>query len=176
MVKATHPAEHRPREGVRIDPAGDRRWRVTAGLWLPRPLDEVFAFFAAAENLNLITPPWVHFRILTPLPVAMRVGARIDYVIRLRGVPVQWKTEITAWEPGVRFIDEQRSGPYREWIHEHTFQVMDGGTWCGDTVLYRPPGGALINRFFVEPDVLRIFTYRHERMKRLFCNLPSSRS
>lgn len=168
METSRTPVVEPRREGIRIDRAGRSRWRVTAGLWLPRPVDEVFAFFAAAENLNLITPPWVNFRIITPLPITMKVGARIDYVIRLHGIPVTWKTEITAWEPGVRFIDEQRKGPYREWIHEHTFRAMDGGTWCGDTVDYRPPGGSLVNRIFVQPDVFRIFTYRHETMKRWF--------
>jgi len=154
-------------EGIRIDRVARGRWRVTARLWLPRPADEVFAFFADAANLNHITPAWVHFRILTPLPVAMKKGARIDYVIRLHGLPVRWETEITAWEPGRRFIDEQRRGPYRAWTHEHTFAAERGGTWCGDTVDYEPPGGALVNRWFVQPDVFRIFTFRHQTMKRL---------
>ncbi len=178
LAQESIPAPHRLSEGIRIDRSGSSRWKVTAGLWLPRPLEEVFSFFSAAENLNLITPNWVYFRILTPLPVKMEVGARIDYVIRLRGIPVAWKTEITAWEPGVRFIDEQRSGPYREWIHEHTFQTMDGGTWCGDTVHYRPPGGSLVNRLFVQPDVHKIFAYRHQAMKRIFNSsaLPAASS
>jgi ligand-binding SRPBCC domain-containing protein len=152
---------------LRIAPHGRGRWRVHAALWLPRTVDDVFPFFAAAENLNLITPPWVNFRITSPLPITMQVGARITYVIRLKGLPVTWETEITAWEPGVRFIDEQRRGPYRQWMHEHTFESADGGVWCRDTVDYIPPGGALVNRLFVQPDVFRIFSYRHQAMRRL---------
>jgi len=155
-------------EYVRIIRIEKNRWKVSAGQWLPRPVDEVFSFFGDARNLNLITPPLIHFRIITPLPVTMETGVRLDYIIRLRGIPVTWRTAITAWEPGVRFVDEQRRGPYRQWIHEHTFTPCEGGTWCGDTVHYIPPGGALINRLFVEPDVMKIFTYRQQAMKMLF--------
>lgn len=153
---------------MQIERISVRRWRVSASLWLPHSREHIFDFFARAENLNLITPPWVHFQIKTPLPVAMDKGVHIDYTIRLHGIPVAWKTEITTWEPSRRFIDEQLNGPYRVWIHEHTFEAVDGGTLCRDQVDYEPPGGAIINRWFVQPDVFKIFSYRHHKMKELF--------
>jgi hypothetical protein len=45
--------------------------------FIPRPLEEIFAFFSQAENLGLLTPPWMHFRILTPLPITMATGTLI---------------------------------------------------------------------------------------------------
>lgn len=136
--------------------------------WLARPIDEVFAFFGDAHNLQRITPPFLNFRILTPAPITMGVGTLIDYRIKLRGVPITWRTRISAWEPSRRFIDEQLKGPYRTWIHEHTFEpeTRDGvaGTLCRDLVTYSAPGGSLIHRTLVRPDLERIFRYRQRAM------------
>jgi ligand-binding SRPBCC domain-containing protein len=139
-----------------------------AELWLPRPRAEVFPFFADAHNLQAITPPWLHFEILTPAPIAMRAGALIDYRIRLRGLPLRWRTEIELWEPPFRFVDNQVRGPYRRWHHTHTFEERAGGTLCRDLVRYAVLGGVLVNRFFVRPDVERIFAYRGEQLRKRF--------
>jgi ligand-binding SRPBCC domain-containing protein len=137
-------------------------------LWLPRPRAEVFEFFADARNLERLTPPWLSFRILTPVPVPMRAGARIDYRLRLRGVPVRWRTEIEAWEPPARFVDVQLRGPYRLWHHTHTFDARDGGTLCRDFVRYAVPGGRLVERWLVRPDVERIFAFRRQALLEAF--------
>jgi len=137
-------------------------------LWLPRPLEEVFAFFSDAANLERITPPWLEFRIVSPLPIEMRPGARVDYRLKLRGLPLRWQSEITAWQPPHRFVDEQRRGPYRLWWHEHDFERRDGGTLARDRVRYSVWGGALIDRLLVRRDVAEIFAFRREALKHLF--------
>lgn len=130
-------------------------------------IEELFPFFAEAENLEAITPPWLRFKILSPLPIEMREGALIRYRIRLHGIPISWTTKITAWEPPTRFVDEQQSGPFRSWIHEHTFEEKNGRTIARDHVMYEVPGGALINRLLVRPDLEKIFDYRQEVLRSL---------
>ena len=137
-------------------------------LWLKRPPDEVFSFFSDARNLERITPPWVRFEMLTPGEIPMRVGTLIDYRIRVHGVPLRWQSEITAWEPGRRFVDEQRRGPYRLWIHEHRFSDKNGGTLITDIVTYAVPGGPLVNKLFVANDVAKIFEYRKHKLEEIF--------
>ena len=134
---------------------------------LPRPLDEVFDFFSKAENLEKLTPPWMHFKIITPTPVEMRVGTIIDYRIKVRYMPLKWRSEITVWEPGVRFVDEQRRGPYRYWRHEHRFAEVDGGTQVVDHIEYGVPGGSLVHRTMVRPDLVKIFAYRETQQRKL---------
>lgn len=143
-------------------------FRFDCELWLPRPVNEVFAFFSDAANLQAITPPWVNFKILTPQPIALRRGALIDYQLRIHGLPVRWQTEITVWEPPHRFVDEQKRGPYRQWIHEHRFTAHNGGTQCTDTVRYAVLGGAVINCLFVRRDVESIFTFRRHKLEEIF--------
>ena len=128
----------------------------------------MFSFFADARNLEALTPPWLKFEVLTPAPIEMRPGALIDYRIRVHGLPIRWRTEITEWSPPHRFVDVQLSGPYTLWHHTHTFEERDGGTLCRDDVRYRPRGGAMMNWLFVRRDVERIFATRRERLEEIF--------
>ena len=139
-----------------------------AELWLPPSPAQVFPFFGDARNLERITPPWLHFEILTPDLAVLGAGTLIDYRIRLHGLPLRWRTRISAWDPPRRFVDEQVRGPYRQWIHEHTFEARDGGTLCRDLVRYAVPGGALVDKLFVRRDVEKIFAYRQSVLKEIF--------
>jgi ligand-binding SRPBCC domain-containing protein len=139
--------------------------------WVPAPVAETFAFFSDAANLQAITPPWLHFRILTALPVEMREGATIEYMLRLHGLPVRWLTRITNWQPGSEFTDEQVRGPYARWVHRHTFRAERGGTRLGDRVEYALPFDPLsrpVVPFYVRPLVERIFDFRGEVIRRTF--------
>lgn len=137
-------------------------------LRLPRPVEDVFPFFADARNLEILTPPWLNLRVITPGVITMAPGILIDYKLRVRGFPVRWQSEITAWEPPHRFVDEQRRGPYRLWVHEHRFEAVDGGTLARDKVEYAVLGGGLVNRLLVVRDLEKIFDYRAETLKGRF--------
>jgi ligand-binding SRPBCC domain-containing protein len=136
--------------------------------WLPRPVEEVFAFFSETRNLETLTPSWLRFEVLTPAPIAMQAGTLIDYRIRVHALPVRWRTEIVEWNPPHRFVDVQLRGPYTLWHHTHTFESLEGGTLCRDQVRYRPRGGALMNWLFVRRDVQQIFAFRRQQLARLF--------
>lgn len=142
--------------------------------WLPVPVEEVFPFFADAGNLQRLTPPWLHFEILTPRPIKMRAGALIDYRLRARRIPLRWQSEITAWEPPQRFVDEQRRGPYRLWRHEHTLEPREGGAICRDRVQYAVPFDTLTHRLFVRPDIERIFAFRRRTLLAVFGREPGA--
>ena len=133
---------------------------LLTSLFLPRPRAEVFEFFADAGNLQRVTPPWVNFRITTPLPIAMHVGALIDYRLKVHGVPIGWRTEITAWQPPHHFVDTQLSGPYWRWVHSHHFRDVPGGAMVDDEVDFAVPGGWPIERLFVRRDLTGIFLHR----------------
>ena len=138
--------------------------------WLPRPLEDVFGFFSRPENLQVITPPWLNFRIVE-CPSSLKEGSLIRYRLRLRRLPVRWTSEITEWKPPFRFVDRQLSGPYRLWNHEHDFAAERGGTRIHDRVTYALPFGIigrLAHRAIVESDVQRIFDFRADTMRNLF--------
>jgi len=142
--------------------------QFSSEIWLARPIEEVFAFFSDAANLDSITPPWLSFRTVARQPIEMHAGTVIDYRLRVRGFPVQWRSEITEWEPPYHFVDEQIRGPYRLWIHAHRFQSRNGGTLVTDDVRYAVPFDWLLHKFIVRPDVERIFTYRADCLRKQF--------
>lgn len=146
-----------------------REFTLERSIHVARPLEEVFEFFSDAGNLQALTPPWLNFEILTPRPIEMQVGTLIDYRLTWRKViPMRWRSEITAWAPPHRFVDEQVRGPYRQWIHEHTFSSVGDGTAVSDRVRYAVPGGWLVHTLAVRRDVASIFDYRTRALTRLF--------
>jgi len=135
--------------------------------WFPQTPETLFPFFADAANLEQLTPPWLHFRTMTHR-VEISQGVRITYRLRLHGIPLRWQSEITEWEPPFRFVDTQIRGPYRTWIHEHSFEFRDGGTFMRDHVQYGVIGGSLIRKLLVAPDLARIFEFRRCRLASIF--------
>ncbi len=135
-----------------------------------RPVPEVFSFFSDASNLEALTPPFLRFRILTPMPMELRAGSQLDYRLSLFGVPVRWRTRITDWQSGTRFVDEQESGPYALWRHTHEFEARGSSTLMLDVVDYSEPlgpVGTVAHILFVRRTLDRIFDFRRDAILRL---------
>jgi hypothetical protein len=134
------------------------------------PAERVFAFFSDPRNLETLTPAWLRFEILSPEPIAMAKDARIDYRLRIAGIPVRWRTRITSFEPGRGFVDEQERGPYALWEHTHRFEPTDRGVLVSDRVRYALPLGALgaiAHGLWVHSALTRIFDFRFARVREL---------
>ena len=139
--------------------------------FIPRPRAEVFAFFSDAANLEALTPPWLHFKILTPRPIQIAAGTLIDYRLRMFGIPFYWQTRIEEFEPGVRFVDSQVRGPYAQWWHVHEFCETSTGTEMIDRVDYRMPWGplgAVTHAILTRQQLQTIFAYRQQRIEDIF--------
>lgn len=141
--------------------------------FIPRPLDEIWAFFSRPENLNAITPPDMSFEILSDIKaVEMYPGMIIQYKISpFLGIQLDWVTEITHIAEGQYFIDEQRFGPYALWHHQHHFEEVDGGVKMEDVLHYKVPYGpigTLADASFVDQKIESIFQYRYQAIEALF--------
>jgi ligand-binding SRPBCC domain-containing protein len=133
---------------------------------VPASVEDTFAFFADAGNLQRLTPSWLHFAIHSAMPMVMRTGAEIDYRIRVHGLTIPWRSVIDVWAPGVCFVDRQTIGPYRWWRHEHRFEAVAEGTRVIDRVEYLPRASWL-SAALVRRDLDRIFSYRQEALRDL---------
>lgn len=133
------------------------------------PLERAFAFFSDAGNLALITPPDLDFEMKTPTPIEMRPGTLIEYALKVRGVPMKWKSLITQWCTDVHFVDHQVRGPYELWRHEHVFAPDPGGTLVRDRVTYSLPFAPLsaVALPIVRADLKKVFEFRRAAVERL---------
>lgn len=149
--------------------------RLERRQFLDRALDEVFAFFAEARNLERITPDWLRFRVLSPEPVEMAAGTVIDYRLHLHGIPLGWTSQIEVWEPERQFVDRALRGPFSLWHHRHRFAASGTGTIVSDEVHYAPPFGALgelAHPLIVARDLDRIFAHRHAAVAQILAGQP----
>lgn len=143
--------------------------RLTRQQWIPKSIDEAWAFFSRPENLEEITPPFLRFQIVSA-ERELRRGSRIEYRLRVRGIPMRWISEINEWEPPHRFVDTQLRGPYKLWRHQHIFVAENGGTRITDDVEYALPFGVLgriAHALMVRRDVEGIFAFRQKKLAEL---------
>jgi ligand-binding SRPBCC domain-containing protein len=133
---------------------------------LPVNIEKAWEFFSNPGNLANITPASMDFRVMNELPDRMYAGMIIIYKIRpVAGIPVSWVTEITHVREPYYFVDEQRSGPYKFWHHEHTFEEKDNGVLMTDQVHYSVGCGfigGIVNKLFIEKQLKKIFDYREK--------------
>jgi ligand-binding SRPBCC domain-containing protein len=146
----------------------------TARQWIKGSPSENFPFFSAAENLETITPPWLNFRIVAKSTPDVREGMLIDYKLKIKGVPVKWRTRIENWDPPHKFVDTQLRGPYKTWHHTHRFEQLGQGTLMTDVVRYRmhawPIGDFALP--MVKNDVNSIFRYRRQIIEKILSSKP----
>lgn len=156
--------------GPTIDSLGEG-YQLYQSQSFARPVEELFDFFRDPGNLEEITPDRLNFRILDANPLPMQEGTVIEYRLGLRGIPLSWTTEITAFEPHEYFRDTMISGPYAKWEHIHTFERVNGRTVVGDQVHYELPFGwlgELAHGTFVRKDLEKIFSHRARVLRERF--------
>ena len=136
---------------------------------LPRPLAEVFAFFLDPRNLERVSPPDLHLRVVEG-PERLALSSRIVAAGRRWGVPQRIVSEVTAFEQGHSFTDTQVSGPFPRWVHTHDFEELPGGTRVTDRIDYEAPGGVIglvLTPAFLAEDLKRIYAYREGKLREL---------
>jgi len=135
------------------------------------PVTEVFSFFERPENLEKITPTWLGFTILNTQPLDMGLSAEFDYTIKMFGLKLKWRSKITNYKPPYSFTDVQIVGPYKLWVHNHTFIEQGKRTLMTDIVEYKLYGGmfsSVLNKIFVKKKLEEIFSYRQEKIDLIF--------
>ena len=140
---------------------------------MPLSLDQAWDFFSSPQNLKLITPAYMNFKVLSYSDSdKIFAGQIITYKVSpIMGIPLSWMTEITHVKDKEYFVDEQRRGPYAMWHHKHFFKSIPGGVEMTDLLDYKLPLGILGNiahELFVKRQIESIFDYRQKVLEERF--------
>lgn len=137
--------------------------------FLPVSAQEAWSFFSNPANLSKITPKEMNFVITSKVPEKIYPGLIITYKVSpLLGIPMPWVTEITHVKEPDYFVDDQRSGPYAIWHHEHYFEVVADGVIMRDKLFYKVPFGLLgnlLDNLLIRNKVSGIFEYRKKYLE-----------
>ena len=135
-------------------------------------LSNLWEFISSPKNLSKITPNYMDFNIKSKVPEQMYEGLIISYTVKpILGIKLNWVTEITHIKDKNYFVDEQRSGPYKMWHHEHILEETDDGIIMKDIISYIPPYGIIgliLNKLFIKKQVREIFQYRTKVLDEIF--------
>ena len=130
---------------------------------LPISLDEAWDFLSSPNNLKLITPESMNFKIIDWDKKKAYPGQIIQYTVSpVLGIKIKWVTEITQVIRNSYFIDEQRFGPYSFWHHKHFIKEIDNGILMDDVIHYKIPFGLIgkiFNKIYVQNKLDKIFKY-----------------
>ncbi|MBK8257059.1 MAG: SRPBCC family protein [Polyangiaceae bacterium] len=129
--------------------------------------EELFAFHERPEALALLAPPGGPVEIIQP-PASLRVGEEALLRVGLGPFKIQWVARHTVYEPPHRFVDEQMSGPFRRWRHEHRVEPCGIGAALIDSIDFELPGGPLgkVMAPLVAGGLKKSFKTRHDVTRR----------
>ncbi len=149
----------------------NRGYVFSSHFWVPYSIESVFSFFSDEENLELLSPSWIHFKKIEKSSESIQRGTKIDYKLKIKGISFRWQSLISLWQPPTYFVDEQIRGPYSYWYHDHKFKDVRGGTLIIDQVTYKVPFGLFGDLFFsswIKKSIIKIFQFRKKRMSIIF--------
>ena len=139
---------------------------------LPISVEGAWDFFTTPQNLSLITPPWLDFRLSVSPPEYLHPGTIYGAQIRpFPGISMQIVTEFSHIRAPSLFITQQRVGPFKIWHHEHHFKEHKDGVEIEDIVLYGVPFGIVgtfLHDLVIRKRLHEIFTYRARALEQRF--------
>lgn len=148
-----------------------------ARIELPCTVEQVFDLVARPEGIKKISPPEMGLY-FTNSPERYALGTKVEFKVQAMGLVREITHEVTAFNDPTSFIEEQISGPFQHWVHEHIFESReDGGCVAIDRIQFLPPGGVagmIMTASKILANLEDGFDYRHEQLEQHFRDLAES--
>jgi ligand-binding SRPBCC domain-containing protein len=143
--------------------------QIQSSMTLTQPRSEVFAFFLRPANLLALAPPGMNLDLVEG-PELIQPGARLTWKARRWGISQRIVTEITALEPAKLLVEEQRTGPLRQFIRTLRFEEVPEGTRLTETIDFESPGGVIglvVTAGMIQGDLEAAAAHRDRKLREL---------
>lgn len=134
---------------------------------MPVPPGTLFAWHASQGAFERLAPPWETLKIFEKSGT-IQDGDRLLFGAKKGPLWMKWEALHSGYIEGRQFIDTQKKGPFKKWVHTHGFLPggQDGQSVLSDSIEYALPAGALgqLAGGPMTSELLeRMFTFRHAR-------------
>jgi ligand-binding SRPBCC domain-containing protein len=147
--------------------------KATYEIWVPAPVDQVWADHAEPGGLEKMTPKIGRLEMLAP-DAGIVQGNLVHFRLVLAGIPMLvWKGVYQEVQAPHLFHDIALQSPYRAWSHHHRFLDKDGGTLIRDEIEYEMKFGFLgpLADWLVAKRMLNaLFRHRHKSLRTMYPN------
>jgi ligand-binding SRPBCC domain-containing protein len=93
------------------------------------------------------------------------LGESVTWRARHFGIWFTMTSKVTALDRPTRFVDEQVKGPFKSFVHEHTYEQVAGESRMTDTITVASPiFGALVERVVLVPYLRRLIAARNRQL------------
>ena len=134
---------------------------------MPASRSALAAWHFSDGAINRLLPPWQDVRIEKNEPLCD--GSRTVLGLKVGPMRIRWVAVHEQVKPGEQFVDRSVQGPFKHWVHEHSF--LDKGALQSDlrdSVEYQLPLSVISDLFMgwkIRSDLAQMFAFRHRRTR-----------
>jgi ligand-binding SRPBCC domain-containing protein len=132
------------------------------------PVEVVWEFHQRADVVKLLIPPWQPIQAIRR-EGGLAIGAKTEFRLFLGPLSSTWIARLTECQEFRFFTEEQISGPFEFWQHQHKFEPENAKTRLTDEISFSLPGGEsvdFVSGWLIKSQLEGMFRYRHQVTRR----------
>tara|TARA_A100001015_G_scaffold318935_1_gene440314 strand:+ start:4161 stop:5552 length:1392 start_codon:yes stop_codon:yes gene_type:complete len=132
---------------------------------MPVPAHQLFSWHERRGAFERLTPPWQRLDIVYNSG-SLLPGSYVIFKAYYGPFFITWKAEHIHYDKNREFIDTQKKGPFKTWVHHHITKEKNATTSIlKDSITYTLPMKHInIGKCSINTSLKQLFAYRHKTL------------